>query len=157
VNVQTAKHYGNLGRLYQSMSKYTEAEELHKRAISIKSDLLGPCDYEVGLSIGHLASLYSYHMKKYREAERLYLRSIAISLKLFGESYSGLEYDYKGLCNVYTKLSEAEKLFEYTQVLETWRIIREENNDMTSYDETKTDLSLEEVRVKFFEMCTTTD
>lgn len=104
VNVQTAKHYGNLGRLYQSMSKYTvsiwqqtdhpneisfinritsiylqEAEELHKRAISIKSDLLGPCDYEVGLSIGHLASLYSYHMKKYREAERLYLRSIAIS------------------------------------------------------------------------------
>lgn len=23
VNVQTAKHYGNLGRLYQSMNKYT--------------------------------------------------------------------------------------------------------------------------------------
>lgn len=56
-----------------------EAEELHKRAIKIKSDLLGPFDYEVGLSIGHLASLYSYHMKKYREAEKLYLKSIAIS------------------------------------------------------------------------------
>lgn len=53
-------------------------------------------------------------------------------LKLFGESYSGLEYDYKGLCNVYTKLSEAEKLFEFTQVLETWRIIREENNDVST-------------------------
>lgn len=56
-----------------------EAEELHKRAIKIKSDLLGAYDYEVGLSIGHLASLYSYHMKKYREAEQLYLKSIAIS------------------------------------------------------------------------------
>lgn len=56
-----------------------EAEELHKRAIKIKSDLLGSYDYEVGLSIGHLASLYSYHMKKYREAEQLYLKSIAIS------------------------------------------------------------------------------
>lgn len=78
-NVQTAKHYGNLGRLYQSMAKYQEAEELHKRAIKIKSDLLGAYDYEVGLSIGHLASLYSYHMMKYREAEKLYLKSIAIS------------------------------------------------------------------------------
>lgn len=58
---------------------FKDAEELHKRAISIKSDLLGPYDYEVGLSIGHLASLYSYHMKKFREAEQLYLKSIAIS------------------------------------------------------------------------------
>lgn len=59
--------------------EFQEAEELHKRAIKIKSDLLGPYDYEVGLSIGHLASLYSYHMKKFREAEQLYLKSIAIS------------------------------------------------------------------------------
>lgn len=58
---------------------FKDAEELHKRAIAIKSDLLGPYDYEVGLSIGHLASLYSYHMKKFREAEQLYLKSIAIS------------------------------------------------------------------------------
>lgn len=62
-----------------SISFTQEAEELHRRAIKIKSDLLGPFDYEVGLSIGHLASLYSYHMKKYREAEKLYLKSIAIS------------------------------------------------------------------------------
>lgn len=79
VNVQTAKHYGNLGRLYQSMQKFDEAELMHKRAIKIKRDLLGPYDYEVGLSIGHLASLYNYHMSKHREAEKLYLESISIS------------------------------------------------------------------------------
>lgn len=79
INVQTAKHYGNLGRLYQSMTKYTEAEEMHQRAIKIKRDLLGDYDYEVGLSIGHLASLYNYHMRKYHEAEDLYLKSIHIS------------------------------------------------------------------------------
>lgn len=79
INVQTAKHYGNLGRLYQSMKRYTDAEEMHKRAIKIKRELLGECDYEVGLSIGHLASLYNYHMKKYREAEDLYMQSIEIS------------------------------------------------------------------------------
>lgn len=53
-------------------------------------------------------------------------------MKLFGESYSGLEYDYKGLCNVYNNLSETDKLLEYSQVLETWRIIREENNEVRS-------------------------
>lgn len=96
-NVQTAKHYGNLGRLYQSMSKFNEAEKNHQRAITIKKKLLGDFDYEVGLSIGHLASLYNYHMSKYDEAEKLYLQSIEISRKLFGPSYSGLEYDYRGL------------------------------------------------------------
>ncbi len=83
INVQTAKHYGNLGRLYQSMMRYSNAEEMHKRAIKIKTDLLGEYDYEVGLSIGHLASLYNYHMKKYREAEELYLKSIHISKSRF--------------------------------------------------------------------------
>lgn len=154
VNVQTAKHYGNLGRLYQSMGKYQDAEELHKRAISIKSDLLGPYDYEVGLSIGHLASLYSYHMKKFREAEQLYLKSIAISLRLFGESYSGLEYDYKGLCNVYEHLNDTDKYLEYSQVLETWRMIREGNLEVSSScNESKEDITLDEVREKFFDLC----
>jgi len=79
VNVQTAKHYGNLGRLYQTMNRFEEAERMHQKAIKIKTDLLGAFDYEVGLSIGHLASLYNYQMKKYRDAEKLYLRSIDIS------------------------------------------------------------------------------
>lgn len=57
-----------------------EAENMHKRAIKIKADILGEFDYEVGLSIGHLASLYNYHMKNHQEAERLYLRSINISM-----------------------------------------------------------------------------
>lgn len=44
-NVQTAKHYGNLGRLYQSMHNYEEAETMHLKAIAIKESLLGPDDF----------------------------------------------------------------------------------------------------------------
>lgn len=51
---------------------------MHVKAISIKERLLGTEDYEVALSVGHLASLYNYDMSKYEEAEKLYLRSIAI-------------------------------------------------------------------------------
>lgn len=151
INVQTAKHYGNLGRLYQSMMRFDAAEKMHKRAIKIKTDLLGAYDYEVGLSIGHLASLYNYQMSKHREAEELYMKSIEISeyrrtmkegnvvlmgvlllfwslgLRLFGESYSGLEYDYRGLCHIYELLHDMDKYLEYSRILDNWRNLRRRN------------------------------
>lgn len=52
---------------------------MHLKSINIKEKLLGPEDYEVGLSVGHLASLYNFQMNRYRDAEKLYYRSIAIS------------------------------------------------------------------------------
>ena len=82
------------------MERYLEAEAMHLKAIKIKEEILGPDDYEVALSVGHLASLYNYDMKEFGKAERLYLRSIRIGQKLFGPTYSGLEYDYRGLIQV---------------------------------------------------------
>lgn len=58
---------------------------MHLKSINIKEKLLGPEDYEVGLSVGHLASLYNFQMNRYRDAEKLYYRSIAIS-KLYSFS-----------------------------------------------------------------------
>lgn len=83
------------------MERYEEAEKMHLKAIQIKETLLGAEDYEVALSVGHLASLYNYDMREYSKAEQLYLRSIKIGRKLFGPSYSGLEYDYRGLIQVW--------------------------------------------------------
>ena len=124
-NVQTAKHYGNLGRLYQTMERYEKAEKMHLKAIQIKETLLGAEDYEVALSVGHLASLYNYDMKEYHKAEQLYLRSIKIGRKLFGPSYSGLEYDYRGLIQVYHLTRNYEKFMEYQEIMDEWRISRE--------------------------------
>ena len=56
---------------------------MHLKAIGIKEELLGPDNYEVGLSIGHLASLSNFHMNRYRDAEKLYRRSIAISKYIY--------------------------------------------------------------------------
>ncbi|KAG7308364.1 hypothetical protein JYU34_005562 [Plutella xylostella] len=126
-NVQTAKHYGNLGRLYQSMQKFQDAETMHLKAIAIKEALLGSEDYEVGLSIGHLASLYNYHMNMHAAAETLYFRSISISLKLFGERYSGLEYDYRGLVHVFTSLKRHDRAEFYNRLLHHWHELREQS------------------------------
>jgi tetratricopeptide (TPR) repeat protein len=125
MNVQTAKHYGNLGRLYQSMKRYTEAEAMHLKAIQIKEQLLGRNDYEVALSLGHLASLYNYDMHMFEKAEELYLRSIDIGINLFGVGYSGLEYDYRGLCRVYSHLRDSDKLYHFINKLHNWKHLRD--------------------------------
>lgn len=149
-NVQTAKHYGNLGRLYQTMTQYKEAEQMHLKAISIKEELLGPNDYEVGLSVGHLASLYNYHMKRYHDAEKLYLRSIDISLRLFGDAYSGLEYDYRGIINVYTELDDFDNMAIYSIKMREWRE-RRETQKTFRYPDRPENLNI--IISNFFELC----
>ncbi|XP_022910655.1 amyloid protein-binding protein 2 [Onthophagus taurus] len=138
-NVQTAKHYGNLGRLYQTMMLFQEAEEMHLKAIEIKEKLLGPDDFEVGLSIGHLASLYNYHMKRYSDAEKLYLRSINISLNLFGPTYSGLEYDYRGIIHVYTELEDYDNMAKYSALMLRWSEYRKDG-EIISYPDVPDEL-----------------
>ncbi|KAA3675241.1 uncharacterized protein DEA37_0007217 [Paragonimus westermani] len=120
-NIQTAKHFGNLGRLYQSMQDNKKAEMMHRKAIMIKERLLGSSDFEVGLSVGHLASLYNYDMDRYEDAEQLYLRSVEISLNLFGSTYSGLEYDYRGLQRVYHELGNRTDMRRYQALFDQWQ------------------------------------
>ena len=55
--------------------------------------------------MGHLAALYCYNMEEFKKAETLYFRSIQIGLKLFGEGFSGLEFDYRGLIHLYKRTS----------------------------------------------------
>lgn len=45
--------------------------------------------------------------------------------KLFGEGYSGLEYDYRGLIKLYNSVGNYEKVFEYNNVLSNWNRLRD--------------------------------
>lgn len=51
-------------------------------------------------------------------------------LRLFGKCYSGLEYDYRGLCHVYEKLNLPVEYTRFEQTLETWRVLRNEGVDL---------------------------
>ncbi|GFV24888.1 amyloid protein-binding protein 2 [Trichonephila clavipes] len=131
-NVQTGKHYGNLGRLYQSMRHFSEARRMHLKAIAIKQDILGPNDYEVGISMGHLASLYNYDLGLYEEAITLYKKTIKIGLKQFGKGYSGLEYEYRGLLSVYSTLGDSANVTKLHTDLQEWKILRDQTLDKAS-------------------------
>lgn len=45
---------------------------------------------------------------------------------MFGEAYSGLEYDYRGLLRVYSVQANLEKCFKYQNVLAYWKLLRDE-------------------------------
>ena len=147
--MQTAKQYGNLGRLFQTTKMFKWSEQMHLKAIKLKEALLGKDDYEVGLSLGHLASLYAYDMKEYRKAEELYLRSIKISINLFGLAYSGLHADYYGLlqvdshfnlstlifdvsptAQVYERTNNVEKANHLAATLDRWQLLMLERKAM---------------------------
>ena len=114
MHLVTAEQYENLGKLYQTTiyergwmeelykryPMYERSEEMYLKAIKIKEALLGKEDYEVGLSLGHLADLYANHMSKLEPAEELFLRSNKLITHLFGLSHSGLRSNFYGLSRV---------------------------------------------------------
>ncbi|XP_015785943.1 amyloid protein-binding protein 2-like [Tetranychus urticae] len=157
-NLQTAKHYSNLGRLYQSMHRYEDSEVFQLLSIEIKEKCLGKDDYEVAQSYGFLASLYCYDMELYPQAENYYLKAIEIGTKVFGGAYSGLEFEYQGIITIYTRNGEDEKAQEYIKLFRSWKAQRDsmvatitQKNLFTSLsDESPGLLNLEEIKKHFF-------
>lgn len=77
-----------------------------------------------------------------------------LGLKLFGKSYSGLEYDYRGLLHVYTKLDERDKVLKYTDIFNQWKELRDKyaQSEDQPIDLQKRPQPIEEVVSTFFSM-----
>lgn len=56
---------------------------------------------------------------------------ISLGKKLFGEGYSGLEYDYRGLIKLYNSIGNYEKVFEYHNILANWNRLRDRQFSVT--------------------------
>lgn len=130
---------------------------MHLKAISIKEKQFGMYDYEVALSVGHLASLYNYDMHRFDKAEQLHLRSIKIGLALFGEAYTGLEYDYRGLLQVYGMEGNLTKLSEYNLILSQWKLLQDMKaatirDEKLAKNSSKISRPIQQVLKDFFEL-----
>ena len=67
-----------LGIAFQLQSKYTEAEGLFKRALTIREKVLGANHSDVGQTLNNLALVYGAQAK-YTEAAGLFERALAIT------------------------------------------------------------------------------
>ncbi|XP_030584664.1 uncharacterized protein LOC115779914 [Archocentrus centrarchus] len=63
--------------------------------------------------------------KTIEEVEKSKPAMVGFCKKLFGEGYSGLEYDYRGLIKLYNSVGNYEKVFEYHNVLSNWNRLRD--------------------------------
>lgn len=92
---------------------------------------------------------------------------------MFGQTYSGLEYDYRGLLHVYEELHDNVNYVKFCDILDEWRILRSDEKRVSpgeirqycasfkqfqcfsqkpTYVELNEDATVEDVTRKFYEM-----
>src|SRR5262249_48365774 len=79
--------------------KYSDAEDLYKRALKIRERALGPHHPDVAHTINNLANVYRVQ-GKYGEAEGLYKRALAIREKALGANHPDVGQTLSNLANV---------------------------------------------------------
>ena len=126
---EIAKLYNLMALLYSDTQRYTEAEEMHKKAIQIRERLAGkkPDAFEpnLALSYNNLANLF-YKTQRYTDAEDLYKKAAQIRERLAGKNPDAFEPDlalsYNNLATLFYKTqryTEAEDLYKKaTQIRE---------------------------------------
>jgi tetratricopeptide (TPR) repeat protein len=109
-NTSLALSLNNLAAIYHTQSKYKFAEELYKKALSIREGLYGHEHPEIALNLHNLAVLYSAR-RMYPLAEEYYKKAIDVKEKVYGNIHVELVSTY----NYYAKLL---KLLDRTKDLE---------------------------------------
>jgi tetratricopeptide (TPR) repeat protein len=100
----------NLGLLYYAQKKYTEAEPLYKKAISIREQSLGKEHLMVAMSLSNLSLLY-YAQKKFSKAAPICKRALSIREKLLDENHLDIALSLNNLALIYHG-QEADKKAE---------------------------------------------
>jgi tetratricopeptide (TPR) repeat protein len=110
----------DLGYLYNSQGRYSEAEPLLLQALEIRRSQLGQ-DPDTATSLNNLAALYQ-SQGRYSQAEPLHLQALEIRRSQLGTDHPDTASSLNNLALLYNsqgRYSEAEPL--YLQALEIWR------------------------------------
>ena len=102
-----------LGRFYQSLSQWNDAERCHQRALEIWKAALGDRHPYTALSLNNLAELYR-SQGRYGEAEPLYLEALEIYKAALGERHPNTALSLNNLATLYRsqgRYVEAEPLY----------------------------------------------
>jgi len=98
----------NLGRLHVEQCEYTEAEQLYKKALTIRKRVLGSDHPDVAQSLNHLALLY-YNQGKYNKAEPLYTRALTIEEQKLGKYHMDVAITLNNLAWLYCNLGQYDQ------------------------------------------------
>ncbi len=109
-----------LAQVYHDQGKYSQAEPLYKRSLTLTQKALGPAHPDVAANINNLATLYRDE-GRYDRAEALYKQSLHIVRKALGPASPDVAIGLNNLAELYSdegKYTDAEPL--YKQSLQIW-------------------------------------
>jgi tetratricopeptide (TPR) repeat protein len=111
---EAARLLNGVGYYLDDRARYSDAEPLYRRALTIREKALGPDHRDVATCLNNLALLYS-NQSKYALAEPLYERALAIFEKARGSDHPDVATSLNNLALLYTnqgKYVRAEPLYQ---------------------------------------------
>jgi tetratricopeptide (TPR) repeat protein len=108
-----ATSLSRLAGLYDDQGRYSDAEPLYIRALSIREEQLGANHPETATSLNNLAGLYR-EIGRYSDAEPLYVRALSISEKQLGSNHPSTAISLNNLAALYRvigRYNDAEPLY----------------------------------------------
>jgi tetratricopeptide (TPR) repeat protein len=110
---ELATSLGRLAKLYYDQGRYSDAEPLFVRALSIREHQLGANHPNTAASLNNLANLYE-SIGRYSDAETLFVRALSISEQRLGANHPNTAASLNNLATLYESIgrySDAEPLF----------------------------------------------
>jgi tetratricopeptide (TPR) repeat protein len=110
---ELATSLNRLASLYADQGRYSEAEPLYKKALTLRKKLFGNDHPTVATSLNNLAWLYKAQ-GRYKEAEHLYQEAMQMRLNLLGEAHPDAAQSINNLAALYQsqcRYNEAEPLY----------------------------------------------
>lgn len=123
------------GCIYDSIGKYSEAEDFHEKSLMISTRIYGEEDVHVADSCVNLGNVH-FHTGKKRLVKDLYEKSIAIYKKTFGEDSLDVADSYVCLGNVYCSIGEfrqAKEIYEKALEIQERICVGEDTRVTSSY------------------------
>jgi tetratricopeptide (TPR) repeat protein len=111
---EAARLLHNVGFYLYERGRYTDVEQLSKRALGIFEKALGPEHAHVASSLNNLAAFY-VNQGQYAKAEALYQRALGIREKTLGPEHLDVATSLNGLAELYQtqgQYAKAEPLYE---------------------------------------------
>lgn len=119
-DLRLASTLNRLAQVYHDQGKYTQAEPLYRRSLTLVEKALGSSHPDVAANLNNLATLYRDE-GRYDRAEALYKQSLGIVRKALGRESPDVAISLNNLAELYQdegKYAQAEPIFK--QSLEIW-------------------------------------
>jgi serine/threonine-protein kinase len=129
-----------MGKVYQRMGLYPQAEPLLKQALALRQDLHGRQHPDLAVSLYDLGSYYR-DVGEYEAAEPLYRQALEMQEALFGPEHADVAASLRSLASLYRQQGEyeaAEPLYRQALAMQQ-RLLGPEDERTTS---TKNSLAL---------------